>query len=88
MERLTLIQCDLSDAAIGASLCGHHTAAQRDAVRDADRAERMGSGVCERCQEQTDTGLSLCAGEALCDACLGAELDEDPGLLDASTRLL
>jgi hypothetical protein len=77
MSRVTWIECRLDDATVGASLSGFSSEVEAEARLKQEQAERLSTGRCERCFEETDEILTLSAGEAVCEGCLDAEVAED-----------
>jgi hypothetical protein len=84
----TFFRCRISDESVAASLCANDAEWQEQQIFDADLESRLAGPLCERCQEETSTGLRLSAGEAVCDDCHEAEVSEPPDREVGSTSLL
>jgi len=86
--KLTWIECDLSEAAIGASLCAHETELHEQTIVRIYSEECLSAPRCERCQDETDHMLRLSAGEALCHGCIEVEFCLPDLILERARRLL
>jgi len=75
MEKgITFFRCRIDDDSIGLSFCPIE---DEDPEHDADVEDRMLiSTTCERCRCETEHGLTMSAGEAVCDDCIKSEISE------------
>ena len=70
---ITFFQCRIDDDSIGLSFCS--SLEDGDPEYRADVEDRMLTATtCERCRCETENGLTMSAGEAVCDGCIQSEM--------------